>query len=104
MEKIALGLAVRSLREKKQMSAKELSLAAGLPDYTVSRIETGKTTLDFSSARKVTAALGVTMTELAAEVDKISPQPRFAQSAELEAVKARLKALRAEILEEASAL
>ena len=104
MEKIALGMAVRSLREQKQMSGKDLSLAIGLPDYSVSRIETGKTILDFSLAMKITGALGVTVNDLAAVVSKITPQPSLILTAELEEVKTRLTALRAKIREEANSI
>ena len=103
MDQIALGMAIRSIREKQNMSAKELSLAAGLPDYTVSRIENGNMRLEFATAAKITSALGVGMDALAAMAIKLTPKDVIVQREKLQEIRAQLKALRMEMLELANA-
>lgn len=90
----AVGLALRALRKRKHMSAKRLSLTAGLPDYTVSRIETGKMRLLFSQAADLTKALDVSLDELSDMCVKISASPTLE---EFKKAKARASSLRAGI-------
>jgi transcriptional regulator with XRE-family HTH domain len=98
MEQLTLGLAVRALREASRLSAKELSIKAGLPDYTVSRIENGKMRLDFATGLALTSAMGVTMDRLA-EVAKSFPTTLVTEKTEeLKEVRAKLKALQSELL------
>lgn len=103
MDQLTLGLAVRALREAKQFSAKDLSISAGLPEYAVSRIETGKIRLDFAAAFEISRALGVTLDELADVAERLSPSVRDKKE-ELEGVRAQLKAIHSELLAQAKLL
>lgn len=85
-ESIKYALALKALREARGLGARELSVLAGLPDYTVSRIETGKLGLDFITAYKLTQPLGVTLDTLASTANAL-PAELVAQ--ELALVEAR---------------
>jgi transcriptional regulator with XRE-family HTH domain len=104
MEQFALGLAIRALRDSRKLSAKELSINAGLPDYIVSRIENGKARLDFTTALKITSALGVTMDELAIVAKNLTSTGVIEKKEELNEIRAKLKALRSELLAQATSL
>ena len=73
-ENIKFGLALKALREARGWSACDLSTRAGLANYTVSRIETGKVNLDFSTAIVLTEQLGVTLDSLASTAATLPPE------------------------------
>lgn len=102
MEQLTLGLAIKALRENKKLSAKELSLSAGLPEYVVSRIENGKLRLDFATAYALSSAMGVTMDELANVARSLAPSRIIEKTEELKEVRAQLKALQSELLKHTS--
>ena len=59
-----LGLEIRSLRKKKQMTLVELSKLCGLDQSTLSRIENDDITGTLDSHMKICQALGVALPEL----------------------------------------
>lgn len=102
MEQLTLGLAIRALREARDISAKDLSLKAGLPEYTVSRIENGKLRLDFATAFELSFAMGTTLDELANTAKSFTSPDIVEKKEELKEVQAQLKALRADLLKHAN--
>lgn len=94
IEDAAVGLALRALRESKNMSAHQLSISSGLPAYTVSRIENGNMKLMFHQAADLTEALGVSLDELSDMCVKLSASPALE---EFKKVKALVGSLRAGI-------
>lgn len=92
-ENIKFGLALKALREARGWSACDLSKRAGLADYTVSRIETGKLNLDFSTAVMLAGQLGVTLDSLASSAAKL-PSALIEQEAQLARAREDIKELR----------
>jgi transcriptional regulator with XRE-family HTH domain len=92
-ETIKFGLALKALREARGWSACDLSTRAGLADYTVSRIETGKLKLDFSTAIALTEQLGVTL-DLFASTAATLPSPLIEQEMQIVQARAEVKKLR----------
>jgi transcriptional regulator with XRE-family HTH domain/Zn-dependent peptidase ImmA (M78 family) len=62
-----IGIKVKRLRERKEMSSKELAERAGVTPQTISRIEQGHTDLSFATLRKILAALGYSLKDLASQ-------------------------------------
>jgi len=62
----ALGLAVRELRKRRELSQEDLAHASGLHPTYLSGIERGQRNPTWRSLGRVTDALGVQMSELAA--------------------------------------
>lgn len=60
-----IGVKVKRLREKKGISGKELAERAGITPQTISRIEQGHTDLSFITLRKILAAMGYNLKDLA---------------------------------------
>ena len=60
-----IGVKVKRLREKKGINSKELAERAGLTPQTISRIEQGHTDVSFVTLRKILAAMGYSLKDLA---------------------------------------
>jgi transcriptional regulator with XRE-family HTH domain len=60
-----IGLKVKRLREKKGIASKELAERAGITPQTISRIEQGHTDVSFATLRKILAAMGYSLKDLA---------------------------------------
>jgi transcriptional regulator with XRE-family HTH domain len=61
----AFGDAVRELRLKREMTQEEVAASAGITPQTLSLIERGQANPTWDTARKLAAALGVSIGELA---------------------------------------
>lgn len=61
----ALGEAVRELRVKRAITQEELAEGAGITPATLSLIERGQANPTWDTARKIAAALGVSIGDLA---------------------------------------
>jgi XRE family transcriptional regulator, regulator of sulfur utilization len=61
----ALGEAVRELRLKRKATQEEVAAGAGITTATLSLIERGQANPTWDTARKLAAALGVSIVELA---------------------------------------
>lgn len=75
-----IGIKVKRLREKKEISSKELAERAGVTPQTISRIEQGHTDVSFATLRKILAAMGYTLKDLAnqeREIEMENPQKNF---------------------------
>ena len=92
-ENIKYGIALKTLREARGLSARELSECAGLPDYVVSRVETGKLNLDFSTAVALTGQLGVSL-DLLASTAATLPSTLLEHEAQLAQARKETKELR----------
>ncbi len=60
-----VGVKVKRLREKNGINSKELAERAGITPQTISRIEQGHTDLSFVTLRKILAAMGYSLKDLA---------------------------------------
>ena len=60
-----IGVKVKRLREKKGINSKELAERAGITPQTISRIEQGHTDVSFVTLRKILAAMGYSLKDLA---------------------------------------
>lgn len=60
-----IGVKVKRMREKKEISSKELAERAGLTAQTISRIEQGHTDVSFATLRKILASMGYSLKDLA---------------------------------------
>lgn len=60
-----IGVKVKRLREKKGINSKDLAERAGLTPQTISRIEQGHTDMSFVTLRKILAAMGYSLKDLA---------------------------------------
>ena len=67
---LALGRAVRALREKKGLTQENLAHDAGITFATLARIERGQVNPTWTTVRRVATALEVSMSELGRAVDK----------------------------------
>lgn len=65
-----LGATVRELREARGVSREVLAVDAGLSTGTLARLELGKSDPPWSTLRAVSAALDMTVSELASAVEK----------------------------------
>lgn len=92
MEQLRIRLALKHLRNQHNLTAKELSTRAGLPVYLVSRLESGKTQLDFLTAMKLAAAMCVSLDDIA-RVGLALPADELAKGAEIAKLRRRLKEL-----------
>jgi transcriptional regulator with XRE-family HTH domain/Zn-dependent peptidase ImmA (M78 family) len=59
------GERLKSLRERKKMKSGDLAAIAGLTPQTISRIERGHTDVSFGTLRKILAAMGYSLKDLA---------------------------------------
>jgi transcriptional regulator with XRE-family HTH domain/Zn-dependent peptidase ImmA (M78 family) len=60
-----VGIKIKRLREKKGIKSFELADRAGITPQTISRIEQGRTDVSFANLRKILAAMGCTLKDLA---------------------------------------
>jgi transcriptional regulator with XRE-family HTH domain len=60
-----IGVKVRRLRDKKGISSKDLAERAGVTPQTISRIEQGRSDVSFATLRKILAAMGYSLKDLA---------------------------------------
>jgi transcriptional regulator with XRE-family HTH domain len=68
---VALGQAVRAIRLERKMSQEELSTRAGVHVTYVSHIESARRNLTWTATKKISQALGVTMSELVQMAEEI---------------------------------
>lgn len=72
-----IGEKIKRLRVKKNISSKDLAERAGVAAQTISRIEQGHTDVSFATLRKILAAMGYTLKDLAnqeAEIEMEAPK------------------------------
>lgn len=72
-----IGEKIRRLRIKKNINSKDLAERAGVAAQTISRIEQGHTDVSFATLRKILAAMGYSLKDLAnqeAEIEMKTPQ------------------------------
>jgi transcriptional regulator with XRE-family HTH domain len=62
-----VGLRLKTLREKKNIRSGDLADRAGVTPQTISRIEKGHTDVSFATLRKILAAMGNSLQDLASE-------------------------------------
>jgi transcriptional regulator with XRE-family HTH domain len=74
MDTLSIGLTIRSLRDAKGISGKELAKQANIRDYELSRLERGHQKLDLERAIRLARALGVSMNEFCDAVLRVEPQ------------------------------
>lgn len=67
----ALGRAVRELRVERQMTQRELAHAADTNETWISHIEAGRTNPAWGTVARLSAALGVRVSELAARAERL---------------------------------
>jgi transcriptional regulator with XRE-family HTH domain len=67
----ALGRAVRELRVERQMTQRELAQAADTNETWISHIESGRTNPAWGTVARLSAALGVRVSELAARAERL---------------------------------
>lgn len=60
-----IGVKIKRLREKNEISSKELAERADVSAQTISRIEQGHTDVSFATLRKILAAMGYSLKDLA---------------------------------------
>jgi len=65
----ALGLAIKELREARDLTQEELASRAGMTFGTVSRLESAKSAPAWATAMQLIDALGVSLPELAQAVE-----------------------------------
>lgn len=68
--KLALGEAVRYIREREELTQEELAFQAGVHPTWISDVETGKRDPRLSSVARLAVALGVTTMELIATAER----------------------------------
>jgi transcriptional regulator with XRE-family HTH domain len=66
-----LGKAIRELRHKRDASLKKVAADAGITLNMLSMIERGEGNPTWATVRRIAAALGVTVSELAKAAEKI---------------------------------
>ncbi|HEY8465204.1 MAG TPA: helix-turn-helix transcriptional regulator [Solirubrobacterales bacterium] len=67
----ALGRAVRELRVERRMTQRELAQAADTNETWISHIESGRTNPAWGTVARLSAALGVRVSELAARAERL---------------------------------
>jgi transcriptional regulator with XRE-family HTH domain len=65
-----LAAVLRQLRESRRMTMEQLAFKSGVSINSVGRIERGSSSAAWSTVRQLADALGVSMKELGAAVDK----------------------------------
>ncbi|MFZ1321408.1 MAG: XRE family transcriptional regulator [Ignavibacteria bacterium] len=66
-QSLLIGTKIKRLREKKGIKSNELAERAGITPQTISRIEQGHTDVGFATLRKILAAMGYSLKDLANE-------------------------------------
>lgn len=72
MDRIAMGLKIREIREAKGLTQAELAELSELSDRTISRIEVGRGYPEFSTITAIATALGVTLDYLTKDNKSLS--------------------------------
>lgn len=67
---LALGAAIRRLRERCGVTQEQLAHDAGVTTGTISKLERGTAAPSWATVRQIAAALGVSLVELAREVER----------------------------------
>jgi XRE family transcriptional regulator, regulator of sulfur utilization len=70
-QQVALGEAIRYIREREGLTQEELAFQAGLHPTWISRIESGQYDPRWSSVRQLLEGLGVTLVELVAMAERM---------------------------------
>jgi transcriptional regulator with XRE-family HTH domain len=65
-----LAAALRRLREERGLSQEVLAYQAQLTSGSLARIELGQSSPEWSTVRRIAAALGMSMVDLAARVER----------------------------------
>ena len=68
---VALGQAIRQLREAKELSQEDLAHLAGVTTHSVSRIENGARNPTWSTVKRLAQGLGQSLAEVAALAEKL---------------------------------
>lgn len=68
---VALGAAIRELRQERGMDQKRLAAAAKLDEASLSQLENGSKNPEWATVRRLADALGVTVSEIAAREEEI---------------------------------
>lgn len=68
---VALGRAIKQIREREGLTQEELASRAGYHLTWVSRIETAAQSTGWVTIKRVADALGVTMVEVAATAERV---------------------------------
>jgi transcriptional regulator with XRE-family HTH domain len=68
---VALGKAVKALREELDLTQEGLSLRSGLHQRWISNVETGKRNPSYGSLRRLADGLGVSASELLAKAEHL---------------------------------
>lgn len=66
-----IGIKLKQLRENKDITGVELAERAGITPQTISRIERGHTDVSFTTLRKILAAMGYSLKDLANEDNQV---------------------------------
>lgn len=69
---VALGLAIRSLRERKAVSQEAFALEAGLHRTYIGAIERGERNIGVLTLRTLALGLGVALSELLREAERVA--------------------------------
>jgi transcriptional regulator with XRE-family HTH domain len=72
----ALGQALRAIRDESGRSQEHVGFNAGVTAGTIGRMELARSKPDWGSVRRVADALGVSLVDLAAEVERIEGKRR----------------------------
>ncbi len=75
-ENVALGEAVRLLRERAQLTQDALAERSGLSRSTLRRIESGRVDATWGSLRRLAAGLGVELADLLRRADRMREDGR----------------------------
>ena len=68
-----LGKAIRQLRTDRGLSQEEVGKGAGIHPTWISHIESGRNNPAWGSVRRIAAALGVSLSELAGLAERLEP-------------------------------
>lgn len=68
----ALGRAIRQLRDERGLKQKELANAADMNVTAISHLEHGRANPAWGTVKRIAAALGVTVSEVAARADQLA--------------------------------
>lgn len=70
----ALGRAIRELRTERTLTQRQLADAADVNETWISHIEAGRTNPAWGTVVRIAAALGVSVSELAASAERFAGQ------------------------------
>lgn len=70
VNKIEIGNRLKTLREARNLSQRELARRAGLPNATISAIELGRSSPSISSLKRILDAFPITLTDFFADVEQ----------------------------------